>query len=111
MRARQYHIGAISLGLAALAYTASALPRRHNGTYHSCRLLPGDPHWPTVKDWQRFNATVHGRLIATTPLAGPCHGDSYDAETCDELKSEWDLPWIQYVKSYETCNAQRLNAI
>jgi hypothetical protein len=96
MRAHQYHIGAISLGLAALLCTASALPRRHNGTYHhSCRLLPGDAHWPTVNDWQKFNTTVHGRLIATTPLAQPCHGDSYDAGTCDELKSEWDLPWIQ----------------
>jgi hypothetical protein len=92
------HIAVISLGLAC---TSFALPRRNNGTQHACRTLPGDANWPSARSWQAFNDTVNGRLIATAPLAQPCHDDFYDAETCDNLKSEWDLPWIQYGQSLE----------
>jgi hypothetical protein len=92
-----HYIALISLGLACSSF---GLPRKNNGTtYHSCRALPGDTAWPSVNAWKAFNATVNGRLIATTPLAQPCHDDHYDAETCENLKSQWDFPWIQYVKS------------
>lgn len=97
-RMHSHYIAVISLGLVC---TSLALPRKNNGTYHSCRALPGDTDWPSAHAWQAFNASVNGRLIATTPLAQPCHGDFYDAETCENLKSRWDLPWIQYVKHYE----------
>jgi hypothetical protein len=90
-----HYISVISLSLAC---TSLALPRKTNGTYHSCRALPGDADWPSAHAWQAFNATVNGQLIATTPLAQPCHGDFYDVEKCESLKSQWDLPWIQYVQ-------------
>jgi hypothetical protein len=100
------YIATISLGLVG---TSLALPRKNNGTtYHSCRALPGDAAWPSLHAWQAFNATVNGRLIATTPLAQPCHSDFYDAETCDNLKSQWDFPWIQYVTPQETRSVRQL---
>ena len=34
-----------------------------------CRTIPGDDAWPSKVDWDQLNQTVHGKLIATVPLA------------------------------------------
>ncbi|KAF9970056.1 hypothetical protein BGZ73_007349 [Actinomortierella ambigua] len=49
-----------------------------------CKCQPHDPCWPTPSTWSSFNATVHGRLIATTPVAQPCYpsSPSYNPATC-----------------------------
>ncbi len=62
-----------------------------------CRYIPGDPGWPDQDAWNKLNATVGGRLIATVPLASPCHPPNYDAQRCAELRQQWPMPHVQYV--------------
>lgn len=61
-----------------------------------CRCFPGDECWPSANVWYQFNQTVDGRLIATTPLATPCHAPNYDAAICDKLRDQWTDPELQY---------------
>ncbi|KAL4804420.1 hypothetical protein BDV18DRAFT_30991 [Aspergillus unguis] len=62
----------------------------------SCRYLPSDAEWPSPATWSKFNQSIDGRLIATVPLAKPCHGAAYDATKCDALREEWTLPELHY---------------
>ncbi|KAI2627948.1 FAD-binding domain-containing protein [Hypomontagnella submonticulosa] len=57
-----------------------------------CRTIPGDDAWPSIADWDHLNQTVHGKLIATVPIAAPCHGDAFDQEKCDALRDTWFFP-------------------
>ncbi|KAI0878187.1 FAD binding domain protein [Hypoxylon argillaceum] len=61
-----------------------------------CRCFPGDECWPSPADWAALNHSVHGALIATVPLASPCHdtfpGVAYDAERCAEIQANWPRP-------------------
>lgn len=57
-----------------------------------CRCLPDHECWPTRKSWEAFNKTLGGKLIATTPLASPCHLDrfeSYNPEACASIQTTW----------------------
>lgn len=62
----------------------------------TCRCFPGDSCWPSVKEWNTFNKTVGGRLIATVPLASPCHdefeGVAFDAGECARIQENWAVP-------------------
>ena len=61
----------------------------------ACRCFPGDDCWPIATEWDRFNQTVGGKLIATKPIGSVCHLDSfatYDAQKCADLQSIWDFP-------------------
>lgn len=60
-----------------------------------CKCFPGDAYWPSTAQWNAFNRTVNGRLIATVPLASACHVPNYDAAKCQALKNEWQSPDIQ----------------
>ncbi|KAF7560209.1 hypothetical protein G7046_g3925 [Stylonectria norvegica] len=71
------------LGNAAQASATSYAPPS------SCKCFPGDACWPSQKDWARLNSTVGGRLIATVPLASPCHDPQYNAAECKTLQDEW----------------------
>ncbi|KAI5862507.1 hypothetical protein GGS23DRAFT_610167 [Durotheca rogersii] len=67
-----------------------------------CRCFPGDACWPTPAEWAAFNATVGGRLVATTPLAAPCHQSSlgdYDAAACRAVRDAWWLPQTHLASS------------
>ncbi|KAK2033867.1 FAD binding domain-containing protein [Colletotrichum zoysiae] len=68
----------------------AALPARQ--TDADCRCFPGDACWPTAADWDAFNKTVSGRLIATVPIGAPCHDSSfgaYDEAKCTALQNVW----------------------
>jgi hypothetical protein len=82
--------------LAALALAAT-VSSQYNETVNvsDCKCFPGDDCWPTAEEWNQFNNTVHGRLIATVPLATPCHGTSYDNVTCTKLQNAWLDPETQ----------------
>ncbi|KAL7930102.1 hypothetical protein V8C35DRAFT_283682 [Trichoderma chlorosporum] len=61
----------------------------------TCRCLPTDPCWPTKADWDAFNTTVGGKLIATVPIGSVCHNSSFgcfSASKCSQLQSVWDFP-------------------
>jgi hypothetical protein len=62
-----------------------------------CKTVPGDKAWPSKSEWNSFNRTVGGRLVATVPLGAPCHGSTFDNTTCEDLKSQWQTEKIQYV--------------
>lgn len=63
-----------------------------------CRCFPGDACWPSPAEWASFNETLGGRLIATVPLASPCHDDDfggvsrYDADRCAAIRARWGQP-------------------
>lgn len=78
---------------AAASPTSISLPSRAQ----TCRKLPQDKDWPSQAIWNGLNATVGGRLIATTPLASPCHDPNYDASKCDALRAGWVYPQTQCV--------------
>jgi hypothetical protein len=78
------------------------LPARdlHSSQTAKCRTYPGDAAWPTAAEWHAFNQTIGGRLVATVPLAAPCHNDEwavYNNETCAALQHGWLEPQTQYV--------------
>ncbi|KAL1914228.1 uncharacterized protein VTP21DRAFT_9651 [Calcarisporiella thermophila] len=59
-----------------------------------CRCQPGDTCWPTDQLWERFNASVGGHLLSTTPIAYPCHDPHYNEAACDLVKKNWnDALW------------------
>ncbi|CAG9954859.1 unnamed protein product [Clonostachys rosea f. rosea IK726] len=58
----------------------------------SCRCMPGDSCWPTTNEWNTFNATVGGNLIATVPIGSPCHDPTYDEAACTALQNSWTSP-------------------
>ncbi|KAJ5784237.1 FAD binding domain protein [Penicillium pulvis] len=65
----------------------------------SCRCFPTDDCWPSTSTWNAFNQSVDGRLVATEPLAIPCHAPSYNEEKCNILKEGWLLPREHYQSS------------
>ncbi|KAK5678744.1 hypothetical protein LTS10_009188 [Elasticomyces elasticus] len=68
----------------------------------NCRCYPGDACWPTKADWTAFNKTIGGKLVATVPLAAPCHDDVYAAynnATCTQLQAGWLEPQTQYAEN------------
>lgn len=60
-----------------------------------CKTFPGDSTWPSKNQWDTLNNTVNGRLVATVPLGTPCHGASFNNETCEGLKEQWQFEKIQ----------------
>ena len=97
-----------SLCLLAIAIVAQAAPTPGK-TNNGCRFMPTDAGWPSAKTWTSLNKTVHGQLIATVPIAAPCHDGvapagglsrdwpKYDEQKCTELQERWLEPELQYV--------------
>ncbi|KAK1758945.1 hypothetical protein QBC47DRAFT_436313 [Echria macrotheca] len=55
-----------------------------------CKVRPGDPRWPTDKEWARLNATLgKGALLRPLPAAAVCYSSSaaYDAATCANISA------------------------
>lgn len=68
----------------------------------TCRCFPRDDCWPTEHEWNVFNQTLGGKLIATTPIASVCHLDpfaAYDAQKCADLQSVWGFPQTHFQTS------------
>ncbi|KAJ5522690.1 FAD binding domain protein [Penicillium frequentans] len=87
-----FKLGAF-LGLVAIAPVTQAF----EGV--SCHCFPTDDCWPSTSTWNAFNQSVDGRLVATEPLAIPCHVPSYNEEKCNILKEGWLLPKEHYQSS------------
>ena len=82
---------AVSAVLSRLAL-ANPVPLNSSNTLPSCRYLPGDAHWPSPADWDGLNRTLGGRLIAGKPLAQACHGFTYNADACTDIREKWTEP-------------------
>ncbi|KAK4160556.1 putative FAD-linked oxidoreductase [Cladorrhinum sp. PSN259] len=74
-----------------------------------CRSFPGDRSWPAARDWDAFNRTVGGRLIATVPIGAVCHdtfpGVRYDAQKCAEVRDLWPKPELHELTTHSTMAA------
>lgn len=75
-----------------------------------CRSFPGDDEsWPSAKDWDVFNKTVGGRLIATIPIGAVCHdtfpGVEYDAQKCAEIQDLWPKAELHEATTHSTMAA------
>lgn len=74
------------------SYARSMIPRSQNSTsatHPPCRNMPGDPSFPTEKDWNDLNKTVGGRLISGVPLAKICYGATDNQAACSKLQQQW----------------------
>ncbi|TGO76857.1 hypothetical protein BELL_0134g00180 [Botrytis elliptica] len=65
----------------------------------NCRALPGDQSWPSTTEWNNLNSTVNGRLVATVPIASPCHEPNYSATECAYLQANWANPSLHWNSS------------
>ncbi|RAL62696.1 hypothetical protein DID88_004539 [Monilinia fructigena] len=65
----------------------------------TCKALPGDRSWPSTAEWNSLNHTVDGRLIATVPIASPCHDPNYDSAECAYLQANWGNPSLHFNSS------------
>lgn len=63
----------------------------------TCKCIPGDDCWPTAQDWEAFNATISGKLVAPRQLASVCHDPNYDQAACEYIREQWTQPEIQFV--------------
>ncbi|KAI1496234.1 FAD binding domain-containing protein [Biscogniauxia marginata] len=84
-----------------LALGAAAALRGCNANL--CRSIPGDSSWPTRSEWDSLNQSVSGKLIATIPIAAPCHATAavsgqsnlsslFNEDACEVLRSTWFFP-------------------
>ena len=80
----------------------STIPQPRSINASRCRCFPRDSCWPSISEWTTFNQSLHGELIATVPLASPCHNNSFghfDAHECAELQSTWFFPETHIISS------------
>lgn len=67
----------------------------------SCKVLPGDPSWPSDDSWAFFDGLLGGSLVPVIPLASPCYQnsvyDNYDAKECEDIRKNFTTPEIQCV--------------
>ncbi|KAI5776948.1 FAD/FMN-containing protein [Geopyxis carbonaria] len=76
----------IIFSLLLLLYT---FPASHAYSTPNRRCTYGEPCWPSSRDWDHFNATISGRLIASLPPASACHDPHYSQSLCATAKTEW----------------------
>lgn len=73
-----------------------SLPPHALSTRTQCRCFPGDDCWPSAKEWDHFNTTLDGKLVATVPLAAACHdsqfGVDFSTTECSTLREGWTSP-------------------
>lgn len=53
----------------------------------TCRCQPGELCWPSIEEWNVFNASIDGNLVEVRPLGYVCHDPTYDKDACDSVKS------------------------
>ncbi|KAH6612777.1 hypothetical protein B0J18DRAFT_441027 [Chaetomium sp. MPI-SDFR-AT-0129] len=93
------NIGLVVVGLIVGRVAAAvASPAPHQST---CRNIPGDARWPKSAEWDRLNATVDGRLIATVPIAQVCHDPTFSPEECAQVEGQWNAAIVMTTRPAE----------
>ncbi|KAF2084760.1 FAD/FMN-containing isoamyl alcohol oxidase MreA [Saccharata proteae CBS 121410] len=85
--------------LVPVSLELSSVNGKSDSTSSSCKCFPGDACWPSETAWAAFNASVDGNLIATIPLAQPCHAPYYDQALCASMQANWTEPSAHYDSS------------
>ncbi|MGZ6125697.1 MAG: FAD-dependent oxidoreductase [Myxococcales bacterium] len=60
-----------------------------------CRCTPGDPCWPAPADWERFGATLHGKLEQPGSPLAPCQSDAAGEACAAAIKSSKNPFYLQ----------------
>jgi FAD/FMN-containing dehydrogenase len=60
---------------AVAAGCAASRPAATPEVVAACRCKPGQPCWPSATQWQRFGATLHGKLEQPRSPLDPCTSD------------------------------------
>ncbi|KXS93760.1 hypothetical protein AC579_6005 [Pseudocercospora musae] len=59
-------------------------------TLEECRCIPEQPCWPSAVEWEAFNRTVNGRLLANIPVAISCYkGPLQNAPECASISKQY----------------------
>jgi hypothetical protein len=57
---------------------------------------PEQSCWPSLREWTRFNVSISGKLIETSPVAEPCYpGPDNDDESCLVVRNNWSSATFQ----------------
>ncbi|KAF7900997.1 hypothetical protein EAF00_003218 [Botryotinia globosa] len=70
-----------------------------------CRCFPGDECYPGISDWDGFNQTIGGKLIATVPIAAVCHNDQFATYDAVLRKEVVVGSWVSSQQAYEFADA------
>lgn len=58
------------------------------------RCTARDSCWPSASEWEQFNSSVLGRLIASRPPAAACHAPAFSSALCEDVRTNWtDGKW------------------
>jgi hypothetical protein len=110
-----YSVVALTAGMFVLYFLSSLclfVSRILAGTDPGYDCHPGQPCWPSIQEWQQFNATVNGHLYETIPIAASCYRSSqfFDESACKTVAnyygdsvSRGDHFGQTYWLNWETC--------
>lgn len=87
-------VGLVSTLRSGCSASSPTRPLEEQGK-SSCRCFPGDACWPKPADWDAFNRTLGGKLVATIPIAATCNTEffpPYDAQKCESLRNVFFFP-------------------
>jgi hypothetical protein len=90
-----------------------------------CRCRPTDSCWPSDSEWEKFNNSISGNLLAVQPVGLPCHDPTFDAEAClavanQTTNSVWrginpgavqNVNWEAWAAANESCYVGSSRAI
>ncbi|KXH26413.1 hypothetical protein CSAL01_04394 [Colletotrichum salicis] len=80
-------LSALNFAVGAIATNSSCKCAASDGV---SQQAPNDACWPSTSDWQQFNTTLSGKLMATKPVAISCYpGPDYDATLCASVMVDW----------------------
>jgi FAD/FMN-containing dehydrogenase len=93
MNRREWIRSAISLPLLGAANSlqpalAAITPKTPSGS----RVRPGDPGWPSPRDWERLKAAVGGRLLKPQSPLAICRS-APESETCRDVMRQLTNPF------------------
>ncbi|KAI0388916.1 FAD binding domain protein [Xylariaceae sp. FL0594] len=96
MSARLVSITAL---VALLGVQIASATAAHDSDRKICKTIPGDPEWPSVADWNAFNATIGGKLVTPYELGRVCHNPDYDEAACNRIREQWVQPHLHQASS------------
>ncbi|KAL3476601.1 hypothetical protein BJX99DRAFT_246788 [Aspergillus californicus] len=55
---------------------------KRNSSPRQCRCMPNDQCWPSIRDWDALNKSLHGNLVKVRPAGAACHRNGFNEASC-----------------------------